>query len=217
VSRINIDPEIDVLGVVDVQPTFMPGGELAVTHGDEVVPAINQLLTRHFRHASATQDWHPAGHISFASTHGLAPFTQIDLSYGSQTLWPDHAVQGSATAALHADLVQGPIEIIVHKGFHLYTDSYSAFFENDRQTSTGLHGWLQARGFRRVFICGLAADYCVAWSAEDAAALGWEVYVIDDACRGIGIAGPDGQSTLDLARERLTQRHVRMLNSDDLS
>jgi nicotinamidase/pyrazinamidase len=215
-SRVLIDPETDVLGVVDVQPTFMPGGELAVADGEAVVPAINQLLTQRFRHAFATQDWHPAGHISFASTHARAPFAQIDLPYGPQTLWPDHALQGSATAALHGELVQAPIEIIVRKGFHLHTDSYSAFFENDRRTPTGLHGWLQQRGFRRLFLCGLATDFCVAWSAEDAAALGYEVYVIKDACRGIDVPGPDGRSTIELARERMEPRGVRLLTSDAL-
>lgn len=215
-SRIPVNPDLDVLGVVDVQPTFMPGGELPVADGDAVVPAINRLLTERFRHAFATQDWHPPAHVSFASTHGKAPFTQLDLPHGAQTLWPDHAVQDTPTAALHPKLVQGPIEIVVRKGFHPHADSYSAFFENDRHTTTGLHAWLQARGFRRIFLAGLATDFCVAWSAEDAAALGYETYVIEDACRGIGAPGPDGRSTMELARERLIERGVRFVTSDEL-
>jgi nicotinamidase/pyrazinamidase len=138
------------------------------------------------------------------------------VPYGVQTLWPDHALQGSAGARLHADLDQRRIEVVVRKGFHPDIDSYSTFFENDRRTATGLHGWLQVRGFSRLFLAGLATDYCVAWSAEDAMQLGYETYVIEDACRGIGLAGTDGRSTLDAARERLTARGVRFIRSADL-
>jgi nicotinamidase/pyrazinamidase len=212
-----VHPATDILGAVDVQPTFMPGGELAVADGAAVVPAVNRLLAGPFRHAFATQDWHPPGHISFASTHGRSPFSAIDLPYGVQTLWPDHALAGSAGAGLHADLDQGRIEVVVRKGFHPDIDSYSTFFENDRRTATGLHGWLRERGFRRLFLAGLATDFCVAWSAEDAVTLGYETYVIEDACRGIGLAGADGRSTLDLARERLTVRGVRFIRSAELS
>ena len=211
-----VHPATDILGAVDVQPTFMPGGELAVADGAAVVPAVNRLLAGPFRHAFATQDWHPPGHISFASTHGRPPFSAIDVPYGVQTLWPDHALQGSAGARLHADLDQRRIEVVVRKGFHPDIDSYSTFFENDRRTATGLHGWLQVRGFSRLFLAGLATDYCVAWSAEDAMQLGYETYVIEDACRGIGLAGTDGRSTLDAARERLTARGVRFIRSADL-
>ncbi|MGE0226820.1 MAG: bifunctional nicotinamidase/pyrazinamidase, partial [Acetobacteraceae bacterium] len=181
-----IDPESDILGLVDIQPTFMPGGELPVADGHDVVPIANHLLTR-FRHAFATQDWHPPDHASFASAHpGHAPYDVIDMSYGKQVLWPDHALAGSANAALHAALDQTRIEVVIRKGFHANLDSYSTFFENDRRTPTGLDGWLRQRGFQRLFLAGLATDFCVAWSAEDAIGLGYDVFVIEDACRGIG-------------------------------
>jgi len=197
--------ETDMLGLIDVQPCFMPGGELAVAGGDEVVPVINRLLAGPFRHAFATQDWHPPGHSSFASAHpGRAPFETIAMPYGPQTLWPDHAVQGTAGAALHPGLDQARIELVLRKGFRPEVDSYSAFFENDRRTATGLEAWLRARGVERIFLAGLATDYCVAWSAEDAVRLGFAVVVIEDACRGIGLPLPgEGGTTLDAARRRL--------------
>jgi nicotinamidase/pyrazinamidase len=212
-----IDPATDILGLIDVQPTFMPGGELAVTDGDAVLAPINRLLAGPFRHAFATQDWHPPGHVSFASSHALAPYDEIELAYGRQTLWPDHAVQGSAGAAIHPDVAQPRIAVVVRKGYLPHIDSYSAFFENDRATATGLDGWLRAKGFRRLFLCGLATDFCVAWSAEDAAGLGYETHLIEDACRGIGLPRADGRTTLDHARERLAGRGVRFLTSTDLS
>jgi nicotinamidase/pyrazinamidase len=216
-SRITVEPEADILGLIDVQPTFMPGGELAVPEGDAVVPVINRLLASPFQHAFATQDWHPPGHISFASAHpGRQPLEAIELPYGRQTLWPDHALQGSAGAAIHADVAQPRIAVIVRKGYLPHVDSYSAFFENDRTTATGLDGWLRAKGFLRVFLCGLATDFCVAWSAEDAAGLGYETYVIEDACRGIGLPGPGGRTTTELAKERLMERGVRFVGSDDV-
>ncbi len=212
-----IDPATDMLGLVDVQPTFMPGGELAVTDGDKVVPVINRLLAERFAHAFATQDWHPAGHSSFASSHpGKQPFETIQMPYGPQTLWPDHGLQGSPNAELHKDLHQARIELIVRKGFRREIDSYSAFFENDRTTTTGLHGWLQARGAKRLFLTGLATDYCVAWSAEDAAKLGYQVFVIEDACRGIGLPA-EGGTTIDAAKRRLAAAGVTFLASTDLS
>lgn len=216
-TGLRIDPAADMLGLVDVQPTFMPGGELAVIGGDEVVPVINRLLAGHFAHAFATQDWHPAGHSSFASSHpGRQPFDTIDMPYGPQTLWPDHAIQGSPNAELHRDLDQARIELIVRKGFHPQIDSYSTFFENDRTTTTGLHGWLQARGVRRLFLAGLATDYCVAWSAEDAARLGYDVFVIEDACRGIGLPA-EGGTTIDAAKRRLAAMGVGFLDSGQLA
>lgn len=216
-SRVTIDQATDILGIIDVQPTFMPGGELPVAEGEAVVPVINRLLQNPFQHAFATQDWHPPGHISFASSYpGRAPFDEISVPYGRQTLWPDHGVQESASAALHPGLAQARIAAIVRKGMFRHIDSYSAFFENDRATATGLDGWLRARGFRRLFLCGLAMDVCVAWSAEDAAGLGYETYLIEDASRGVGLPGPGNRSTMDLARERLTERGVRILASDDL-
>jgi nicotinamidase/pyrazinamidase len=216
-SRITIEPATDILGIIDVQPTFMPGGELAVADGDAVVAPINRLLEHPFQLAFATQDWHPPGHVSFASSHsGRAPYEEIVLDYGRQTLWPDHAIQLSANAALHPDLRQARIAAIIRKGMARGIDSYSAFFENDRTTPTGLDGWLRARGVRRLFLCGLATDFCVAWSAEDSAGLGYETYVIEDASRGIGLPGPGNRTTLDLSRERLTERGVRYLTSADL-
>src|SRR5579875_3766678 len=184
-----------VLLIVDVQLDFMPGGALAVPDGDAVVAPINQLLAR-FSHAFATQDWHPPGHASFASAHpGRAAYDTIRLPYGEQVLWPDHALQGSANAALHPGLDTRRVEVVIRKGFHPGIDSYSTFFENDKRTATGLDGWLQQRGFRRLFLAGLATDFCVAWSAEDAVKLGYDVVVIDDACRGIGLPAGAGRTT----------------------
>ncbi len=215
-SRIVIEGATDILGLIDVQPTFMPGGELPVADGAGVVDPINRLLAGPFATAFATQDWHPRGHISFASRHGLPPFAEVVLPYGRQTLWPDHAVQGSMNAALHPSLVQDRIAVIVRKGMQATVDSYSAFFENDRATPTGLDGWLRSRGWRRLFLCGLATDFCVAWSAEDAAALGYTVFVVEDACRGIALPTPDGQDTMTLARARLAARGVRFTTTADL-
>ncbi|GGC65756.1 hypothetical protein GCM10011504_49680 [Siccirubricoccus deserti] len=213
-----IDNTTDMLGIVDVQPTFMPGGELAVADGDAVVPVINRLLSGPFAHAFATQDWHPPGHSSFASSHsGRKPFETIQMPYGPQTLWPDHGIQGSPNAALHRDLTQARIELIVRKGFHQEIDSYSAFFENDRTTTTGLHGWLQARGVRRIFLAGLATDYCVAYSAEDAVRLGYQVFVIEDACRGIGLPVVGGGTTIDAAKRMLAAEGVTFLGSGQIA
>jgi nicotinamidase/pyrazinamidase len=210
------DPGTDILGVVDVQPTFMPGGELPVADGDAIVPVINRLLGR-FDHAFATQDWHPADHASFASAHrDRRPYDTIEMPYGDQVLWPDHAIAGSPTAAIHSAIDQTRIEAIIRKGFRPTLDSYSAFFENDRQTPTGLEAWLRQRGFARLFLCGLATDFCVAWSAEDAARLGFSVTVIEDACRGIGLPTSEGRTSMDDARDRLTSLGVRFIDSGAL-
>ena len=210
---ITIDRRTDILGLIDIQPTFMPGGELPVPDGDAVVPVANRLLRDRFDHAFATQDWHPAGHSSFASSHpGRAPFETIRLAYGEQTLWPDHGVQGSVGAALHPELDQAKIELVVRKGFRPEIDSYSAFFENDRATSTGLAGYLRERGFKRIFFVGLATDFCVAYSAEDAARLGFEAFVIDDGCRGIGMPVAGGGTTIEAARNRLEGLGVRYVS-----
>ena len=207
----------DILGVVDVQPTFMPGGELAVADGAAVLPVINHLLAGPFVHAFATQDWHPPGHLSFASAHpGRRPYESIETPYGPQTLWPDHAVQGTASAALHPGLDTSRIEAIIRKGCDRAVDSYSTFFENDHRTPTGLDGWLRSRGVTRVFLAGLATDFCVAWSAEDAVRLGFDVVVIEDACRGIGLPVAEGRSTLNQAHERLAALGVRFISSTDL-
>jgi nicotinamidase/pyrazinamidase len=175
----------DLLLVVDVQPDFMPGGALPVAGGDAVLPVINRLQPR-FPMVVATQDWHPADHLSFSSQHaGKAPFETVTLGYGEQVLWPDHCIQGTPGAALHPALETDRIELVLRKGFRRALDSYSAFRENDRRTQTGLHGYLQERRVKRVFIAGLARGYCTDFSAEDAAELGYEVVLIEDACRGI--------------------------------
>jgi len=211
-----LDPACDILGLVDIQPTFMPGGELAVADADAVVPVVNRLLAR-VSHAVATQDWHPPGHTSFASAHpGRKPYETIEMPYGSQVLWPDHALQGSSNAALHPALNLSPVRVIIRKGYDPAIDSYSAFFENDHRTPTGLDGWLRQRGFRRIFFTGIATDFCVAWSAEDAVRLGYDVVVIEDACRGIGMPTSAGRTTLDDARERLTALGARFITSPEL-
>ena len=215
---ITIDQDRDMLGLIDVQPTFMPGGELPVDQGDAVVPVINSLLGGPFRHAFATQDWHAPGHSSFASAHaGRAPFETVDMPYGAQTLWPDHAIMGTPGAELHPGLDGRRIELVLRKGFRPEIDSYSAFRENDRTTTTGLDAWLRARGVRRLFLAGLATDYCVAWSAEDAADLGFEVVLVEDACRGIGIPLPEGGTTLTASHRRLAARGVLFATSTDLA
>ncbi len=179
----------DVLLVIDVQRDFCPGGRLAVADGDAVVPVINELGKR-FEHVVATQDWHPAGHVSFASSHGgKKPYEAVEAAYGEQALWPDHCVQGTTGAELHAGLEIERAELILRKGFRREIDSYSAFFENDHRTATGLAGYLRERGLRRVFLAGLAYDYCVRYSAVDAVRQGFEAVVLEDACRAVGLAG----------------------------
>jgi nicotinamidase/pyrazinamidase len=179
----------DVLLVVDIQNDFCPGGKLAVPHGDEVVPLINRTAAK-FQDVVLTQDWHPRGHLSFASSHaGKRPFETIQAFYGLQELWPDHCVQGTPGAEFRADLNVPRAVLVLRKGYHVDIDSYSAFFENDRTTHTGLTGYLRERGFSRVFIAGLALDFCVRFSAEDARREGFEVVVIEDACRGIDVQG----------------------------
>ena len=179
----------DVLLVIDVQNDFCPGGALAVPDGDAIVPVVNRLARR-FADVVMTQDWHPAGHLSFASAHpGRQPFETIDLAYGAQTLWPDHCVQGTAGAAFHRDLSLPQAELIVRKGFRKPIDSYSAFYENDRRTPTGLAGYLRERGFRRVFLAGLATDFCVHYSAVDARREGFAAVLVEDGCRAIDLGG----------------------------
>lgn len=175
--------------VVDVQNDFCPGGALAVPKGDEVVPAINRIAAR-FENVVLTQDWHPRGHASFASSHsGKKPFETIELAYGRQVLWPDHCVQGTPGAAFHSGLGTERAQLVVRKGFHRDLDSYSGFLEADRETTTGLAGFLKEKGFRQLFVCGLATDFCVAWTALDARATGFEVTVLEDACRAIDLEG----------------------------
>ncbi|MFP5277338.1 MAG: bifunctional nicotinamidase/pyrazinamidase [Acidobacteriota bacterium] len=179
----------DVLLVVDVQNDFCPGGALAIAHGDEVIDPIHRIAS-HFEHIVLTQDWHPPNHTSFAANHpGKQPYQSIQLSYGEQTLWPPHCVQGTPGAEFHPALHLPQAELILRKGFHTRIDSYSAFFENDRTTATGLAGYLRERGLKRVFLAGLAYDYCVAYSALDARRLGIPVFVVRDACRAIDLHG----------------------------
>jgi nicotinamidase/pyrazinamidase len=181
--------ESDVLLIVDIQRDFCPGGNLVVPGGHEVVPVVNSLA-RQFQHVLLTQDWHSSNHISFASMHeGRRPFDVVELAYGPQVLWPDHCVQGTSGAAFHRDLDVPHAALVLRKGFRRTIDSYSAFFENDRRTPTGLGGYLRERGFSRVFIAGLALDFCVRYSAEDARHQGFRVSVITDACRGIDVNG----------------------------
>jgi len=198
----------DVLLVIDVQNDFCPGGALAVPRGHEVVPVINDLISR-FEHVVLTQDWHPRGHSSFASSHpGKQPFSQVNLPYGPQTLWPDHCMQDSSGARFHSGLSWAKAEMVIRKGFRPAIDSYSAFFENDKTTPTGLTGYLRERGLTRVFCCGLAFDYCVRYSAEDAHAQRFETIVIEDACRAIDMDG-SAQAT----RDSLNSQGIALVNS----
>jgi nicotinamidase/pyrazinamidase len=181
--------ESDVLLVIDVQHDFCPGGALAVPHGDEVVPIINRLARR-FANVILTQDWHPRDHLSFASAHpGRKPFEITTAAYGPQVLWPDHCVQGTPGSDFHPSLTIPHAALVVRKGFRRLIDSYSAFYENDRKTPTGLVGYLRERNLTHIFLAGLAFDFCVRYSAEDAARAGFAVTVIEDACRGIDMEG----------------------------
>lgn len=191
--------EREILLVIDVQMDFLPGGALAVPDGDAVIAPINRLLGR-FPHAVVTQDWHPPGHVSFATRHpGRAPFDTVALDYGPQVLWPEHCVQGSAGAVLAPGLAAERAELVIRKGHHRHVDSYSAFLEADRRTPTGLAGYLRERGFTRVVLCGLATDYCVAWSALDARAAGFEAVVVEDAVRGIDRDGSVARAWAEMA------------------
>ena len=200
-----------VLLVIDMQYDFMPGGALAVAEGDDLVPLINRL-GRQFRGVVITQDWHPAGHISFASSHpGCTPFEIITLPYGPQTLWPDHCIQGSNGAQLHAELDLPHAQLILRKGCNPHIDSYSAFLEADRKTPTGLASYLKERGVQNVFVVGLALDFCVAWSALDARAAGFNTLVIEDACRAIDMNG-----TLEKAWQDMQAAGVTRITSSEL-
>ena len=210
-ASIRID-DTSALLVIDVQNCFLPGGSLAVKDGDQVVPVINRLA-KGFANVVLTQDWHTAGHVSFASVHsGKKPFETIDLSYGKQVLWPDHCVQGTEGAALSKDLSIPQAELIIRKGYHQDVDSYSAFTEADGKTTTGLAAYLNARKLQRLFIAGLATDFCVAWTAMDARKGGFEAYVIEDACRGI-----DTQGSLAKAWADMEKAGVKRIQSSDIA
>ena len=198
----------DALIIVDVQNDFCPGGALAVPKGDEVVPVANRLAGK-FVNVVLTQDWHPAGHRSFASAHpGKKPFDIVRLPYGDQVLWPDHCVQGSEGAALRKDLDVPHAQLVIRKGWRREVDSYSGFIEGDRRTRTGLEGYLRERGIEKVFVCGLATDFCVAWTALDARKLGFEASVIEDGCRAI-----DTQGSLAAAWADMDKAGVRRVRS----
>jgi nicotinamidase/pyrazinamidase len=194
--------------VIDVQNDFCPGGALAVPEGDQIVPGVNALMAE-AESVILTQDWHPAGHSSFASSHaGASPYDMTEMPYGPQVLWPDHCIQGSTGAQFHADLHTDRADLIIRKGYNPAIDSYSAFFENDRTTPTGLEGYLRTRGIERLLMVGLATDFCVNFSAVDAARLGFEVTVHEDLCRAIDLDG-----SLAAAREGMTGAGVTLAPS----
>ena len=194
-----------------MQNDFVPGGALAVPQGDEVVPIVNRMAER-FANVVLTQDWHPRDHVSFAPSHpGRKPFETIRLPYGEQVLWPPHCVQGTAGAAFHKDLRIDKAQLVIRKGHHRNIDSYSAFLEADRKTATGLAGYLRERNLGRLFLCGLATDFCVAWTALDGRAAGFEVSLIEDACRGI-----DLQGSLAKAWDEMKKAGVRAIQSRDV-
>lgn len=200
----------DALLVVDIQHDFLPGGSLGVAGGDAIIPSLN-ALGRRFRHVVLTQDWHPPGHISFASSHeDAAPFQIMELPYGPQVLWPDHCVWGTHGAEFSPALDLPHAEMVIRKGYNEVVDSYSGFQEADRRTKTGLEGYLHERGFKRLFIAGLATDFCVNWTAIDARAAGFETFVIEDASRAI-----DTNGSLDQAWRDMTEAGVRRIVSAD--
>src|ERR1700736_3939616 len=210
-APIKID-DASVLLVVDVQNCFLPGSSLAVKDGDQVIPVINRIA-KGFANVVMTQDWHTPGHISFASVHaGKKPFETIDLPYGKQVLWPDHCVQGTDGASLSKDLSIPQAALVIRKGFHKDVDSYSAFTEADGKTTTGLAAYLKARGVKRLFVAGLATDFCVGWTALDARKAGFETYVVEDACRGIDTQGSLAKAWADMAKAG-----VKRIQSGDLA
>ena len=207
----------DALLVIDMQIDFLPGGPLAVREGDAILPGINSLARR-FDHVLLTQDWHPRGHISFASTYGKQPFVDsVQAPYGRQQLWPDHCIQGTRGAELHPDLDIPHTELILRKGFRLGIDSYSAFTENDGATATGLAGYLRERNLRRLFFAGLAYDFCVGFSAAAAAHLGFEAVVIEDLSRPVALPAANGQpGTVEATDAVLAAAGVQRISSEAL-
>jgi nicotinamidase/pyrazinamidase len=202
----------DALLVVDLQNDFCPGGALAVDRGDEIVPIINRLGGQ-FEHVILTQDWHPRGHVSFASTHaGHKPYETVETKYGMQALWPDHCVQATTGAAFHPGLDVPHAELIIRKGFRRNIDSYSAFLENDHATPTGLAGYLRERGLKRLFFCGLAYDFCVRHSAIDGVALDFECIVIQDASRAVNLPG-----TIEAADRSFQEAGIQRISTADIA
>jgi len=206
-----MDLKTSVLLIVDVQNGFLPGGNLAVAGGDKILPVINRIAPL-FTNVVLTQDWHPAGHLSFASSHaGKKVGDVVQLAYGEQVLWPDHCVQGTYDAELCDQLNVAHAQLVIRKGYVQNIDSYSAFMEADRQTMTGLAGYLNERGLKHCYICGLATDFCVAWTALDAVALGFEATVIEDGCQGIDLGG-----SLAKARIEMERAGVQLVGSESL-
>jgi len=201
----------DALLVIDLQNDFCPGGALAVPEGDQIVPLVNHLGQR-FQHVILTQDWHPRGHISFASSHpGTQPFTTIEVAYGTQTLWPDHCVQGAPGADFHPGLDVPHAELILRKGFRRQIDSYSAFLEDDHKTPTGLASYLRERGLKRLFLCGLAYDFCVRYSATDGTAAEFECLVIEDATRAVALPG-----SIEDTNSVFSEKNIQRIHSADV-
>lgn len=202
---------MQALLIIDLQNDFCPGGALAVPEGDQIVPLVNRLADR-FDHVLQTQDWHPPGHHSFASAHaGHEPLETVEMKYGEQTLWPDHCVQGTEGAAFHPDLDTTRTELIIRKGFRPDIDSYSAFFENDHKTPTGLTGYLRERSIDELYLVGLATDFCVKWSALDGLKQDFDVHVIEDAVRGI-----DADGSLEKAWQEMREAGVDVISSDEV-
>jgi len=202
----------EALLIVDVQNDFCPGGALAVPDGDQIIPVANRLV-RLFAHVILTQDWHPRGHLSFASSHQeKEPYETIDLPYGNQILWPDHCVQGTEGADFHPGLKAGKSELIIRKGYHRQIDSYSTFFENDKTTPTGLEGYLRERDLNKLFLIGLATDFCVLYSSLDARRHGFEVYVVEEGVRGIDVDG-----SLARAWQEMKEAGVHVISEADLT
>ncbi len=197
--------------IIDIQNDFCPGGQLPVPEGDQIIPVVNQV-SEHFEHVLLTQDWHPPGHLSFASAHhGKEVYEVTPFPYGDQVLWPDHCIQSSEGAAFHPDVDTTRGELIIRKGFRKEIDSYSAFFENDQKTTTGLSGYLKDRGIRSIYMVGLALDFCVGWSALDGRRMGFDVTVIEDATRAI-----DTNGSLASAIQQMNQAGVRRIVSNDV-
>lgn len=200
-----------VLLAIDVQNDFCPGGSLAVPQGDQIIPVVNRLSER-FGHMILTQDWHPADHSSFASSHdGKKPYETIQMPYGEQVLWPDHCVQNSDGAAFHPELDTERAEVIIRKGFRKEVDSYSAFYENDHKTQTGLAGYLRERGFTDIYVCGLATDFCVRWSVLDGRNEGFRMHVVEDGVKGIDLDG-----SVDQAWREMKEVGAEVIRSGDI-
>lgn len=197
--------------IVDIQNDFCPGGALAVPDGDAIIPTVNQLI-EHFDVILQTQDWHPEGHSSFASSHeGKEPYDTIEVDYGTQVLWPDHCVQGTNGAEFHSDLNTLKSQVIIRKGFRKAIDSYSTFFENDQETTTGLTGYLQQRGITDLYTVGLATDFCVKWSILDGIDEGFTMHIVEDAVKGIDLNG-----SLDAAWKEMKEKGVRITDSEEI-